>query len=37
LSGGGHDDPELNDYVGSAGTPVTIDTGMIFKAGAGYA
>jgi hypothetical protein len=36
LGGGGRGDPELNDYDGSAGTPVTIGGGMIFKAGAAY-
>ena len=36
LSGGGRGDPELNDYVGSAGTAVTIAQRMIFRAGSAY-
>jgi hypothetical protein len=31
LSGGGRDDPGLNDYIGSSGTAVTIGQRMIFK------
>jgi hypothetical protein len=31
LSGGGRGDPELNDYVGSAGTAVTIAQRVIFR------
>ena len=36
LSGGGRCDPELNDYVGSAGTAVTIAQRVIFRAGSVY-
>ena len=36
LSGGGRGDPELNDYVGSAGTAVTIAQRVIFRAGSVY-
>ena len=36
LSGGGRCDPELNDYVGSAGTAVTIAQRVIFRAGPVY-
>ena len=36
LSGGGRGDPELNYYVGSAGTAVTIDQRVIFRAGPVY-
>jgi hypothetical protein len=33
LSGGGRGDPELNEYVRSAGTTVTIAQRLIFRAG----
>jgi len=36
LSGGGRCDPELNDYVGSAGTAVTIAQRVIFRVGSVY-
>jgi hypothetical protein len=36
LIGGGRGDPELNDYVGSAGTAVTIAQRVIFRAGSVY-
>ena len=36
LSGGGRGDPELNDYVGSAGTAVTIAQRVIFRAESVY-
>jgi hypothetical protein len=36
LSGGGRGDPELSDYVGSAGTAVTIAQRAIFRAGSMY-
>jgi hypothetical protein len=36
LSGGGRGDPERNDYVGSAGTAVTIAQRVIFRAGSVY-
>jgi hypothetical protein len=36
LSGGGRGDPELNDYVGSAGTAVTIALRVIFRARSVY-
>jgi hypothetical protein len=36
LSGGGRGDPELNDYVGSAGTAVTIGQRLIYRAGSVY-
>jgi hypothetical protein len=34
--GGGRGDPEFNNYVGSAGTAVTIDQRVIFRAGSVY-
>jgi hypothetical protein len=34
--GGGRGDPELNDYVGSAGTAVTIAQRVIFRAESVY-
>jgi hypothetical protein len=33
LSGGGRGNPELNEYVGSAGTTVTIAQRLIFRSG----
>jgi hypothetical protein len=36
LSGGGRGDPELNDYVGSDGTAVTIAQRAIYSAGSAY-
>jgi len=36
LSGGGRGDPELNDYVRSAGNAVAITQGVIFRAGSVY-
>ena len=36
LSGGGRGDPERNNYVGSAGTTVTIARRVIYRAGSVY-
>jgi len=36
LNGGGRGDPELNDYVDSAGTAATIARRVIFRPGSVY-